>query len=162
GLSHLPENWVFNTGDEQHPLRRLVSTFLSPLATSYLLVVVLVFLASRRRLGRWHLLAAVICYAGLLWTPTRAATPGLTRGLVLLGAAQGRFLPVVAGGVALAISIGFFAAYKSIGPGTSYTGSELAYLRQNAHKEGPASGNAFSANESSISSHWQNLKDGIR
>src|SRR5262249_25956963 len=104
GLSHLPENWVFNTRDEQHPLRRLRSTFLSPLATSSLLVVVLVFLASRRRLGRWHLLAAVICYAGLLWTHTRAATLALTLGLVLLGAAQRRFLPVVAGAVALAIS----------------------------------------------------------
>ena len=32
GLSGLPENWVLNTGDEQNPIRRLVSTFLSPLA----------------------------------------------------------------------------------------------------------------------------------
>ena len=51
GLSHLPENWVYNTGDENHPLRRLVSTFLSPLATAYLLVVALLFIASRERLG---------------------------------------------------------------------------------------------------------------
>src|SRR5262249_48597973 len=73
GLSYLPENWVYNTGDEQHPLRRLVSTFLSPLATSYLLVVVLVFLVSRRRVSRWHLPAAAICFAGLLWSHPRAA-----------------------------------------------------------------------------------------
>ena len=162
GLSHLPENWVYNTGDEQHPLRRLVSTFLTPLATSYLLVVALVFLASRRRPGRWQLFAAVACFAGLLWTHTRAATLALTLGLVLLGAAQRRWLPVVAGAAALAISIGFFAAYTSIGPETSYTKSELAYLRENAEREGPASGNAFSAGESSISSHWRNLKEGIR
>ena len=32
GLSGLPENWVYNPGDER-PLRRLVSTLLSPLAT---------------------------------------------------------------------------------------------------------------------------------
>jgi len=38
GLSGLPENWVFNTGDE-NPIRRLVSTFLSPLASAYVLVV---------------------------------------------------------------------------------------------------------------------------
>ena len=38
GLSGLPENWVYNPGDER-PLRRLVSTFLSPLATAYLLLV---------------------------------------------------------------------------------------------------------------------------
>ncbi len=37
GLSNLPENFVYNTGNE-HPLRRLVSVFLSPLATSYMLV----------------------------------------------------------------------------------------------------------------------------
>jgi hypothetical protein len=162
GLSQLPENWVYNTGNEQHPLRRLVSTFLSPLATSYLLVVVLVFLASRRRPGRGELAAAIACFAGLLWTHTRAATLALTLGLALLGAAQRRWLPVVAGAAALAISVGFFAAYTTIGPETSYTRSELAYLRQNAHRAGPASGNAFSADESSISSHWQNLKDGIR
>jgi len=33
GLSSLPENWVYNQGDER-PLRRLVSTLLSPLATA--------------------------------------------------------------------------------------------------------------------------------
>jgi hypothetical protein len=162
GLSHLPENWVYNTGDEHHPLRRLVSTFLSPLATSYVLIVVLVFLASRRRVVRRQLAAAILCFAGLLWTHTRAATLALTLGLVLLGAAQRRWLPVVAGAAALAISVGFFAVYTSIGPDTSYTRSELAYLRENAQKQGPVSGNAFSANESSISSHWRNLKDGIR
>src|SRR5262245_8949397 len=48
GLSGLPENWVFNTGHEDNPIRRLVSTFLSPLASAYVLVVALVFLASRR------------------------------------------------------------------------------------------------------------------
>jgi hypothetical protein len=41
GLSGLPENWVFNTGDEENPMRRLVSTFLSPLASAYALVVAL-------------------------------------------------------------------------------------------------------------------------
>jgi len=162
GLSHLPENWVYNTGDEEHPLRRLVSTFLSPLATSYLLVVVLVFLGSRRRPGRWELAGSIVCFAGLLWTHTRAATLALTLGLALVGAAQRRWLPVVAAAVAFAISIGFFSAYRTIGPETSYTASELTYLRRHAAQQGPASGNAFSAGEASLSSHWRNLKDGIR
>ena len=52
GLSGLPENFVYNPGDER-PLRRLVSTFLSPLATSYLLVVSLLLLAARRRAEWW-------------------------------------------------------------------------------------------------------------
>ncbi len=47
-LSGLPENWILNTGDEQEPLRRLVSTFLSPLAAAYLLVVALLLLAAAR------------------------------------------------------------------------------------------------------------------
>ena len=47
GLSGLPENWVFNTGDEENPIRRLVSTFLSPLASAYALVVALIYVVSR-------------------------------------------------------------------------------------------------------------------
>ena len=43
GLSGLPENWVYNTGDEENPIRRLVSTFLSPLASAYVLVVALIY-----------------------------------------------------------------------------------------------------------------------
>ena len=39
GLSHLPENFVYNNGNEQELTRRLVSTFLSPLGAAYLCVV---------------------------------------------------------------------------------------------------------------------------
>src|SRR5262249_55161915 len=57
GLSGLPENFVYNTGNE-HPLRRLVSTFLSPLASSYMLVTALLLCAVwlvrfRPRLAVW-------------------------------------------------------------------------------------------------------------
>ncbi len=72
GLSGLPENWVLNTGDEDNPIRRVVSTFLSPLATGYVLVIVLLFLVARRRTW-WSVAAAAVAYAGLLWTHTRAA-----------------------------------------------------------------------------------------
>src|SRR5919202_6697889 len=53
GTGGLPENFVFNTDSEDHFLRRLVSVFLSPLATSYLLVVALLVAAAvlRRRLS---------------------------------------------------------------------------------------------------------------
>ena len=47
-LSGLPENWILNT-DEESPVRRLVSTFLSPLATAYTLVVACLLLAAARR-----------------------------------------------------------------------------------------------------------------
>ncbi len=58
GLSGLPENFVYNTGNELDLLRRLVSTFLSPLATAYLCVVALL-VAPRTR--------AAIPFAALAW-----------------------------------------------------------------------------------------------
>ena len=161
GLSGLPENWVYNTGDENNPIRRLVSTFLSPLATAYLLVVVLLFAAARERLTRWALLAALLCFAGLLWTHTRAATLALAAGLILLAAAQRRWQPVALAGIVVAVSVGFFAIYSSIGPSTSYTSSELAVLRANAHRPHPAGGDPFSAGDTSLSSHWRNLREGL-
>jgi hypothetical protein len=161
GLSGLPENWVYNTGDETNPIRRLVSTFLSPLATAYMLVVVLLFVAARERITRWSALAALVCFAGLLWTHTRAATLGLAFGLVLLAAAQRRWLPVAAAALVVGVSVGFFAVYSSIGPSTSYTAAELVVLRANAHRPHPAGGDPFSAGDTSLSSHWRNLRDGL-
>ena len=61
----LPENWIFNTGDESNPIRRLVSTFLSPLASAYFLVVVLLFIAAARR-RRLTLAVGALAYVGLL------------------------------------------------------------------------------------------------
>ena len=67
GLSGLPENWVFNTGDEDNPIRRLVSTFLSPLASAYVLVVALIYVVSRPFRWWWGLLALLL-YVALLFT----------------------------------------------------------------------------------------------
>ena len=128
GLSGLPENWVYNTGDENNPLRRFVSTFLSPLATSYVLVVVLLLLAARRP-TLWTVVAAAACYAGLLWTHTRAAVLALAVGLVVLAALQRRWPLVAVAAASLVVAVGFVKAYPTIGPSTSYTQSELAYLR---------------------------------
>ena len=50
GLSHLPENFVYNAGDNV-VFRRLTSTFLSPLATAYLLVVAMFFIPLRSGAG---------------------------------------------------------------------------------------------------------------
>ena len=48
GLSHLPENFVYNAGGGV-VFRRLTTTFLSPLTTAYLLVVALFFVFTDRR-----------------------------------------------------------------------------------------------------------------
>jgi hypothetical protein len=161
GLSGLPENWVYNTGDEDNPLRRLVSTFLSPLASGYALVVALIYVASRPFRWWWGLLAALF-YVALLYTHTRAALAALAFGLVLLALAQRRIAPAVLAAASVAAGALFLAVYPSIGPSTSYTPEELEFLRENAQKQGDTSGDPFGGGEASTESHWRNLRDGVR
>jgi hypothetical protein len=160
GLSGLPENWVYNTGDEDNPIRRLVSTFLSPLATAYVLVVGLVFVASR--LFRWWaLVLGLLLFTALLYTHTRAAVVALAGGLVVLALVQRRLAPAIVAAVATLVSVGFFLAYAHIGPSTTYTPSELEFQRENAKQHAGESTEPFSTSESSFSSHWRNLRDGV-
>jgi hypothetical protein len=161
GLSGLPENWVYNTGDEESPLRRMVSTFLSPLASAYLLVVALIYVVSRPFRWWWGMLALLL-YAGLLYTHTRAAFAALAVGLVLLAVTQRRAAPLVLAVASVVVGALFLAAYPSIGPTTSYTPEELEWLRQNAQEEGDTSGDPFAGNEASAESHWRSLRDGAR
>jgi hypothetical protein len=160
GLSGLPENWVYNTGDEDNPIRRLVSTFLSPLASAYAFVVALIYVASRPLRWWWALVAAPL-FVGLLYTHTRAAFVALGVGLVLLGLLQRRLAPIVLGVASAVVAAVFLVAYSSIGPSTSYTPEELEFLRANAETDPGESADPFSPGESSASSHWQNLRDGI-
>jgi hypothetical protein len=162
GLSGLPENWVFNTGDEENPIRRLVSTFLSPLASAYALVVALIYVTSRPFRWWWGLLALLL-YGALLYTHTRAAFAALAFGLVVLAIAQRRGLPAVVAAMAVLLGAGFLVAYPTIGPSTSYTSEELAWLRENAREEGPTGRDPFpDTDDPSTESHWTNLRDGVR
>jgi len=159
-LSGLPENWILNT-DEESPVRRLVSTFLSPLATAYTLVVACLLLAALQP-RRWTVAAGALAYAGLLWTHTRAAFIALPAALLLLAVL--RRSPPIAGlaGASVVASLAFVAIFPTIGPATTYTATELMCLRENAAKVGVASDDPFSAGESSTSSHLSALRDGIR
>jgi hypothetical protein len=162
GLSGLPENWVFNTGDEDNPLRRLVSTFLSPLASAYALVVALVYVVSRPLRWWWGLLGGLL-YAALLFTHTRAAFAALVLGLVVLAVAQRRILPAALAVGSVFVSALFLVAYPTIGPTTSYTSAELQWLRENAREEGPTGRDPFpDSDDPSTESHWRNLRDGVR
>jgi hypothetical protein len=161
GLSGLPENWVFNTGDEDNPIRRLVSTFLSPLASAYVLVVALIYILSRPFRVGWGLLA-VLLYIALLYTHTRAALAALAFGLLVLALAQRRLAPAVLAVVSVAAGALFLAAYPSLGPSTSYTPEELEWLRENAQQQGNTSGDPFAGDEASTESHWRNLREGVR
>jgi hypothetical protein len=160
GLSGLPENWVYNTGDEQNPIRRLVSTFLSPLASAYLVVVVLLLLATRPR-RPWVLAAAGVAYVGLLLTHTRAAYLALAGGLVVLALVTRRWWPVAAAVASIAVGLAFVSVYDQIGPSTSYTRQELEVLRRNAAENPDASSDPLSGDEPSTASHLRNLRDGL-
>jgi hypothetical protein len=161
GLSGLPENWVFNTGDENNPIRRLVSGFLSPLATAYVLVIVLLYLVARRKTW-WTVTAGLIAYAGLLWTHTRAAYLALALGLVVLAVAQRRLAPVALAVGSIVVGIAFVQAFPHIGPSTSYTPTELVDLRRQGQQNPGVSDDPLSAGDASTSSHLRNLREGIR
>jgi hypothetical protein len=161
GLSGLPENWVYNTGDEDNPIRRLVSTFLSPLASAYLLVVALIYVVSRP-FRVWWALAGLSLYFALLYTHTRAAFGALAFGLVVLALAQRRLAPALLALASISVSAAFLVAYPSIGPSTSYTPEELEWLRENAAQDPDASEDPLAIDESSTESHFRNLREGLR
>jgi hypothetical protein len=163
GLSGLPENWIYNTGDEENPIRRLVSTFLSPLASAYAFVVGIVFVVGRQPFRWWWGVVGLILYAGLLYTHTRSAIVALVVGLVVLAIAQRRFVPLVVAVASVAVGSAFLAAYPSVGPSTHYTQEELEFLRENAAEDpgGAPSSDPFSPSESSAASHWRHLRDGV-
>jgi hypothetical protein len=161
GLSGLPENWVFNTGDEENPIRRLVSTFLSPLASAYALVVALIFVLSRPFRWWWGLLA-VLFYVALLFTHTRAALVALALGLLVLALAQRRAAPAAMAVASVVVGALFLVAYPTIGPSTSYTPEELEWLRENAEQEGGETDDPLTGEDASTESHWRNLREGVR
>jgi O-Antigen ligase len=160
GLSGLPENFVYNAGDER-PLRRLVSTFLSPLATSYLLIVGLLYLASRRRLGAWGWVAAAVLFAALLLTHSRSSILALAGGLVVLALAQRRALPALAAAAVVALGVAGLALYEHYAPEERFTPAELEIQRAGGAEDPGATSDPFSAGESSLESHWTSLRDGV-
>jgi len=166
GLSSLPENFVYNTGNE-HPLRRLVSVFLSPLATSYMLVVALLLattwrLRLRAPLGLW-LPTTALLYAGLLWTHSRSSYLALAVGLVVFAIVRPQWRLGLGAAAVLVVVVGlaFVKAYPHVAPSTTFTAQELKEQRQNAHK--PGAGPAVSGFEdASTASHLRSLRDGIK
>ena len=158
GLSDLPENFVYNAGNGV-VFRRLTSTFLSPLATSYLLVVALFFVPLRKR---WGPPLAVLLLAALLLTHTRSALLALVAGLLVLAAARRSWRPVAYAAIVAVLGFGFVKAYDHIGPRTHFTKSELVKQEENAKKHHGVSNDPTAVNESSTTEHWRALRDGVR
>jgi len=158
GLSGLPENFVYNAGNGV-VFRRLTSTFLSPLATAYLLVFGLFALSLRRRLD---LALAVLLFAGVLWSHTRAALVGLVAGLLVLAAVRRSGRPLVLAAIVVAVGAVFVTGYDHFAPRTHFTPTELKQQEQHAASHPGASHDPTAANEASTSEHLSSLREGIR
>jgi hypothetical protein len=165
GPGGLPDNFAFNTADGL--FRRLVSSFISPLATAFMLVVALLFAGvawqSRTRRPLAVVLVAV-CSAGLLFTLSRSSLLAFAGGLVVLAAAARRWWLVAAAAVVVAAGLAFAFTFTSIAPETHFFPADLPYQQEQARKHGglPGGGSlALNPGEPSLRSHWRNLRDGI-
>jgi O-Antigen ligase len=165
GPAGLPENFAFNTSDGL--FRRLVSTFVSPLATAYMLVVALLLLATTRRRLRFAAPLAAVCAAGLLWTFSRSSIVALAIGLVVLAGAWRRWWPLPAAVVVVAAGLGFAAIFHTVAPRTHWFASDLPYQQAQAKAKGPLPKDSglsgtYSIGEPSFRSHLNSLRDGIK
>jgi hypothetical protein len=162
GTGGLPENFVYNTGSEDHFLRRLVSVFLSPLASAYLMVVALLLAAALR--GRTRLVIAVgaLASAALLFTFSRSSLIALAAGFVVLAAVWRRWWPLAAAVATVAVSIAWVHVFPSIAPTGHWTRQDLVEQRQNARVEQGNPNSPLSTSEPSIHNHLTSLRDGAR
>jgi hypothetical protein len=154
----LPENFIYNVGNDEPFLRRLVSTFLSPLASGYLFVVALLMGFRLRALA---IVLSTVIAAGLLFTFSRSSLVALAGALVVLAILRRRPHELAAAAVVIAVSVGWVHLFPKIGPTGHFTKADLAY--QHAQAKGGPTGNftAVSENEPSLHEHWTSLKDGV-
>jgi hypothetical protein len=157
GTGGLPENFIYNVGGDKPFLRRLVSTFLSPLASGYLMVVALLLAPLRRLVIPF----GVVAFAGLLFTFSRSSLVALAVGLVVLAALRRRPQELAAAIVVIGVAIGWAHLFPKIAPTGHFTTADLTFQHQHAGNS-TANFSATSSNEPSLHEHWQALKDGVR
>ena len=163
GTGGLPENFVFNNGgDAEGFYRRLVSTFLGPLASAYMFVVALLLGAAFLRRPRILIPLSAVIFAALLFTFSRSSLLALAAGLVVLAFVGRRWWPVAAAVATLAVSVAWVHVFPHVAPQGKWTQQDLVHQRSNAKSEPGASGSAGSIDEPSIHSHWISLREGVR
>jgi hypothetical protein len=158
GLSHLPQNFVYNAGGNV-VFRRLTSTFLSPLATAYLLVVAMFFIPLRRR---WGLPLGALLFAAILWTHTRAAVIALAAGLVVLALVRRRVQLLGWAVAVVLVAFAFVKGYDHFAPKTHFTAAERVVQERHGEQSPNVSHDPTSAGESSTSEHLASLRDGTK
>ncbi|MDP9304248.1 MAG: O-antigen ligase family protein [Actinomycetota bacterium] len=163
GTGGLPENFVFNNGGDAHGFyRRLVSTFLGPLASAYMFVVALLLGAAFLRRPRILVPLGAAIFAGLLFTFSRSSLLALAAGLVVLAFVTRRWWPVAAAVATLAVSVAWVHVFPHVAPTGKWTQQDLVQQRNHARAQPEASGSAGSIDEPSIHSHWISLREGVR
>jgi hypothetical protein len=160
GPRHLPENFVFNSGNEQELARRLVSTFLSPLGASYLFVVGLLVAACVQARRRVALALAGLVAVGLLFTFSRASIAAAALGLCAVALILRRSWLIAAAAALAVTGVGFAKVFPDVAPRAHWTKHELVEQRQHARENGGTSGSGLG--ESSTRSHFANLRAGVR
>jgi hypothetical protein len=162
GTGGLPENFVFNTGSEDHFLRRLVSVFLGPLASAYCFVVALLLAAALRQRARMLAVLCALIAVALLYTFSRSSLLALAAGFVVLAYVVRRWWPVAAAVATIAVSIAWVHVFPHVAPEGKWTQQDLVQQRNHAQQNPGASGNAGSLDEPSLHSHWVSLREGAR
>ena len=162
GTGGLPENFIYNTGSEQHFLRRLVSVFLSPLASAFMLTVALLLAAALSRRLRVLSALCVLVAAGLLFTFSRSSLIALAAGLLVFAFAARLRWPVAAAAVTIGVFVGWAHVFPHVAPQGHWTKQDLVLQRQNSKRSPTATGNPVSTSEPSIREHLTSLRDGAR
>jgi O-Antigen ligase len=160
GPGGMPENFAFNT--DEGLFRRLISTFLSPLASAFLFAVALLLAAAGGALRRSAaaLLTAVVA-AGLLFTLSRSTLIALVVGLVVVAYALRRPWPLAAAVGTIAAGLVFTVTFTSFAPTTHFFPEELEEQERIAQLKGGLPESELSLEEPSIKSHLTNLRDGL-
>lgn len=162
GPGGMPENFAFNSEDGL--FRRLVSLFISPLATAFMLLVALLLAAAGGPLRRPIAVPlAALCAAGFLFTLTRSAVVALAAGLVVLAVALARSWPLAAAAATVAAGVAFALVFTSVAPRTHFFPDELEYQERQARLKGglPGGDGTLSLEEPSLRSHLTSLRDGV-
>ena len=165
GPGGMPENFAFNA--DEGLFRRLISTFLSPLASAFLFAVALLLAAAGGPFARRPRVAiplAAVVAAGLLFTLSRSALLSLAGGLVVVALARRRLWPAGAALATLAVGVAFAFAFPELAPTTHYFPEEEARLAEIAREKGdiPEGTTFVNPSEPSIRSHLDSLRDGVR